>query len=360
MRTRLSFNSRPATLSTNIVLRLTGEGAVYVQCKTRPGLETRPDSHLATVIAQLVRFLVDTRTQRGSPDPIRVAAILAIADNAPRTLDHLEEGCRAFDNGGDWSEVVGRVAENQRNALDIFANHARVAWRAATGSDASDRDLVDLARLFRIRRFGVDTTSGDWREASNLVGSRLFGREDAGGPPTLALLNTVRQLIRSGAAADRAGLVRALRAAGHADTRAPGFDEDVEALRKYSKEECKRLARHTRLPIGESGIPLSRECLPSLNTAIRGGSLLVIGEPGAGKTGALVALAAQLVKEPHPSSSSRLSVWSVSPNFPIFATSYALRTTTYSMFWRHGPVSSQASSSSTRWTLPAVGRLRPS
>ena len=50
-----------------------------------------------------------------------------------------------------------------------------------------------------IRRFGVDSTSGDWREASNLVGSRLFGAEDAGQPPTLALLNTVRQLIRSGA-----------------------------------------------------------------------------------------------------------------------------------------------------------------
>ena len=235
----------------------------------------------------------------GSSDPIRVAAVLAVADDAPRTVDDLEEACRAFDNGGDWPEVFGRVAENQRNALTIFADHARVAWRTATGSDAGDRDFVDLARLFRIRHFGVDKTSGDWREASNLVGSRLFGREDAGGPPTLALLNTVRQLIRSGAAADRAGLVRALRAAGHADTRAPGFDEDVEALRKYSKEECERLVRHTRLPIGD-GIPLTRECLPSLNAAIGGGSLLVIGEPGAGKTGVLVALAAQLVTRAAP------------------------------------------------------------
>ena len=86
----------------------------------------------------------------------------------------------------------------------IFADHAHIAWRIATGSDAGDRDLVDLARLFRIRRFGVDKTSGDWREASNLIGARLFGREEVGGPPTLALLNIVRQLIQSGAAADRA------------------------------------------------------------------------------------------------------------------------------------------------------------
>jgi hypothetical protein len=106
-------------------------------------------------------------------------------------------------------------------------------------------------------------------------------------------------LIRSGAAADRPGLVRALRAAGHAETRAPGFDEDIAALRKYSREECERLARHTRLPIGD-GIPLTRDCLPSLSAAIGGGSLLVVGEPGAGKTGALVALATQLAGRTAP------------------------------------------------------------
>ena len=119
----------------DIVLRLTDGGAVHVQCKTRPSLGTAANSDLAKTIAQLVRFLVDTRARVGSPDPIRVAAVLAIADNAARTLDHLEEGCRAFDNGGDWREVVRRVAENQRNALKIFADHARVAWRATTGSD---------------------------------------------------------------------------------------------------------------------------------------------------------------------------------------------------------------------------------
>ncbi len=278
----------------DMVLRLTDGGTVYVQCKTRPGLEARADSDLGKTIAQLVRFLVHARARGASPDPTRVAAVLAIANDAPRSLDKLEEGCRNFDMGGQWQEVVDRVAENQRNALNIFANHVRGAWRATTGSEAADQDLVDLARLFRVRRFGEDLTSSDWREASNLIGSRLFGGEEAGGAPTLALLNVVRQLIRSGAAADRTGLVRALRTAGHADTCAPGFDDDVERLRKYSKEECERLARHTRLPIG-GGVPLNRRCLPALGAAVDDGSLLVIGEPGAGKTGVLVVLATRLV-----------------------------------------------------------------
>ena len=205
-------NSRPIELRfetgdalDDIFLSLTDGGTVYVQCKTRPGLETRADTDLAKTITQLVWFLVDARARGTSLDPVHVAAVLAIADNAPRTLDLLEEGCRTFDSGGEWLEVIGRVAEKQRNALSIFADHARGAWRAASGSDAVDRDLVDLARLFRIRRFGEDKTSSDWREASNLIGSRLFGREDAGGEPTLALLNTVRQMIRSGAPQIRPG-----------------------------------------------------------------------------------------------------------------------------------------------------------
>ena len=67
------------------------------------------DSDLAKTITLLVQFFVDARAHGTTPDSVRVAAVLAVAENAPRTIDSLEEGCRAFDNGGDWSEVVGRV-----------------------------------------------------------------------------------------------------------------------------------------------------------------------------------------------------------------------------------------------------------
>jgi hypothetical protein len=81
---------------------------------------------------------------------------------------------------------------------------------------------------------------------------------ESGGPPTLALLDIVRQLIRSGASADRAGLARALRSAGYSEARTPGFDADVAALRKYTRDECERLARHTVLEVDQR-VPVARE-----------------------------------------------------------------------------------------------------
>jgi hypothetical protein len=159
--------------------------------------------------------------------------------------------------------------------------------------------LVELAKLLRIRRFGADAASTDWREMTSVVGSRLYDGAEFGGPPTLALLDIVRQPIRSGAPADRAGLARALRSAGYPETRAPGFDADIVVLGKYTREECERLARHAVLE-ADQRVPVARECLPALKAAIDGGSLLVIGEPGAGKTGVLVTLANQIRQEPTP------------------------------------------------------------
>ena len=281
------------------VLRLADGGAIYFQCKTRPSLERGSDSALAKTIVQLVRFAAEQRSKNPAIDPTRIAAVLAIADNAPRSIDALDEACRNFDRGETWPAVVARVSGAQKDALAVFRDHVARAWKGEFGSDPSEDDLVDLARLFRIRRFGADAASADWREATSLVGSRLYAGADQGGAPTSALLEIVRQLIRSGAAADRNGLARALRSAGYPDRQAPGFDQDIDALRRYTNEECGRLARHTRLE-ADRRVPLARECLPALKAAIDGGSLLVIGEPGAGKTGVLVALAQEFLTQTAP------------------------------------------------------------
>jgi hypothetical protein len=137
------------------VLRLADGGAIYFQCKTRPSLERGPNSAIAKTIAQLVRFVAERKSRNSAIDPNRVAAVL----NAPRSMDALEESCRNFDRGGTWAAVVASVSDVQRNALTVFKEHAVRAWNAEFGADPSDNDPVELARLFRVRRFGVDAGS---------------------------------------------------------------------------------------------------------------------------------------------------------------------------------------------------------
>jgi len=262
-------------------------GALHIQCKTTANVGTGSDSPLAKTVGQLVQWVADAKSRGGLPDLNTNAAVLAVRANAPRTLDDLEAGCRAFDLGGSWAATRPQRNLAERTALGAFEEIATPSWTARRGTAPDDVDLVDLARIFRVRRFAMDEGDSDWREASRLLGYHLFGSELAGDAPLRDLKGIVRNLIGSGAPANREGLLRALRLLGHRDVGAPGFDADVARLRVVTNSELARLAIHGRLPLG-AGVPIAREIDAHLVSAIQAGSLLVIGEPGAGKTGSLV------------------------------------------------------------------------
>lgn len=262
-------------------------GALHIQSKTTANLGAAAGTPLAKTIGQLARWVADEKTADRLPDPTRNVALLAVRSDAPRTLDTLEAGCRAYDLGGEWSATRQHRNQAESEALGIFEAHAVPAWTAHRGTAPNENDLADLARIFRIVRFSMDAGDSDWREASRLLGRHLFGNDGAGDAALRDLKEIVRDLIRSGAPADRNGLLRALRGLGHNDIGAPQFEEDVVRLREVTADELERLAIHGRLPLGP-GVPIVRESDTPLIEAIRRGSILVIGEPGAGKTGALV------------------------------------------------------------------------
>ena len=263
-------------------------GSIKIQCKTTANLSTASNSPLSKTVSQLVRWIADAQAGDGIPDLNSNVAVLAVREESPRTLDDLEAGCRSFNLGGDWAETLRERNQKERTTLGKFQTIASVAWAEhCGGASPQESDLVDLARIFHIIRFSMDENDSDWREASRLLGRLLYGDEAAGDAPLRDLKSIIRDLIGSGAPADRSGLLRALRLRGHNDTGAPGFESDVATLREVTERELARLNKHGLLPIG-TGVPITRESDAPLVTAMQSGSLLVVGEPGVGKTGALV------------------------------------------------------------------------
>jgi len=263
---------------------------IDLQIKTSAGLSTRPKSPIGKTISQLVRFMIGARAAGVEIDPAKARAVLAVAANAPRSLEVLERGCRAFDLGGSWATTKAGRSLLEFNALDLFETHARVAWSTHSATPPTDDEFALMARLFRIVRFSMNEGEDNWREASRLLGARLYGSEAAGDAPLRALKGIIRDMIGSGATANRAGLLHELRRLGHDDVGAADYTADLKRLSAATEVELARLAGHTRLPIA-GGIPILRESDGPLGKAVDTGSLIVIGEPGAGKTGALVALA---------------------------------------------------------------------
>ncbi|EGG76129.1 hypothetical protein SXCC_03489 [Gluconacetobacter sp. SXCC-1] len=271
-------------------------GALHVQNKTSATLATGEQAPLTKTGAQLAEWIADAKAAGGAPDPTSNAAVLAVRSDAARTLDDLEAGCRAFDLGGDWAVTKGGRNGAQRRALDALETIVTKAWTAVRKVAPTADDLTDMARTFHVARFSMDEGDTDWREASTLLGRHLYGSDAAGEAPLRDLRGIMRELIGNGAPANRDGLLRALRRRGHIDVGAPRYDEDIGRLRSVTAAELDRLAVHGELPLA-GGITITRESDAPMVTAIKGGSLLVVGEPGAGKTGTLVHAAKSLIAE---------------------------------------------------------------
>lgn len=271
-------------------------GALHVQNKTSATLATGDKAPLAKTGAQLVDWMYEAKASGAAPDPTRSAAVLAVRADAARTLDDLEAGCRAFDLGGEWAITKAGRNAAQRTALSALETIVTAAWMAAHKVAPSAQDLTDMARSFHVARFAMDEGDADWREASTLLGRHLYGGDAAGDAPLRDLRGIMRDLVGSGAPADRDGLLRALRRRGHLDVGAPRYDGDIARLRSVTASELERLAVHGALPLA-GGVAIDRESDAPMLAAIKAGSILVVGEPGAGKTGALVHAARSLIAE---------------------------------------------------------------
>lgn len=294
---RLQFET--AQFLDDIQMDLSEGSSILVQCKTRPTLSAAPGGPLADTIAQLASLLIVRRREGTDPDPAKTAAVFAVAADASGSLNDLEEACRHFDLGATWAEATGRISSKQAAALQILEAAARDAWASLKAGEPTDMDLASLARLLHVVRFDVGDGGADRREAARLIGAKLLGNEGAGHAALASLEQAVNWMTRTGAPADRGALLQRMRAAGFVDTRSPGYDDDLKRLAAKTLSERQRLARHTRLATSRDA-PIPRRCMPALSEAIDGGSLLVIGEPGAGKTGVLVSHVERLAQGTAP------------------------------------------------------------
>jgi len=87
--------------------------------------------------------------------------------------------------------------------------------------------------------------------------------------------------------ADRPLLQQALLKVGLKLKAPRSYRSDIERLKEYSEETLKNLAYLAQIRAGSTLIKIHRQCTAALRNSAEDNSILVVGEPGAGKSGAL-------------------------------------------------------------------------
>jgi hypothetical protein len=280
---------------------LTSTGG-YVLAQAKHGLavvKKREDSDLASALDQFVRqFHLGVPVRPGDVDarraldPARDRLVLcvdstssaSIRQNLRVILDRLR------DFGPDSPYRDPSRNQKDRETFGTVLNHLRAAWKDAKGTEASDDDLLPLLRLIRVEELDFAAGTAHDREARDIL-QRSVLRDPAQAELAWGeLVQSCHGCIEAHSGADRAGLQELLLQRGLALQVPRSYRESVEKLRGFSDTNDALLEPFGRIQLGSREVRVSRRVTTAIAKGAEEGSLVVVGDPGAGKSAELEGL----------------------------------------------------------------------
>lgn len=288
---RITLLHFEAETPTDDILVKSDFGWLFVQAKSTLSLSKKSGSELAKVAKQFVRQWIACSEGNGDRDwnrPLRLERsrlVLAVESHAPKTITHdLRAGLATLRHARS-----APLPKDVDRAIQVFVQHLRAAWEAETGQDPSEDEIQSIARLATVVEFRFDGADGSFAES--LLANVLGEAADSGSAFTL-LSHHCQELMRHRLGCDMRGLRRDLAAKGIRLKAPPRYQDDVEKLLRWSRRVRERLRVHESIDVQDQSIRVERACSRVIVDAARANSLLLVGEPGAGKS-ALVSMSAE-------------------------------------------------------------------
>jgi hypothetical protein len=280
-------------------------GLIFTQSKRTITLSEKVDSDLASVFDQFVRqsMVWTSATAGASPwerkiDVTRDRLVLAVGSAAPKTitqtLRQVLDKLRALPTGHVLNQAAAN--EDETEALRIVTAHIKQAWKAARGLDPTDSELLDVLRLCHVAELRLEAGEGEELSCKNALRRTVLEStlqvDAAWGviQTHCATLAPVRSVVHA------ADMRRVLLGAGLKLKQPRSYADDIECLRSLSEGVLKRLSTHAHLERPRKA-HIKRDFEDLLASAAAQGHLLMVGEPGTGKSGAVHELARTLVEK---------------------------------------------------------------
>ncbi|MYI70143.1 MAG: ATP-binding protein, partial [Boseongicola sp. SB0673_bin_14] len=289
---RISFETMAPV--DDILVETSDGGFIAIQAKTNVSLSKDLGSPFGKTVSQFVRHWLVCRDGDGKLNwnrPLNPRVDRLVFAVGPKTSANVRVTLPAalrqyFQPGG------GQLNAGQQRAFDRFESCVQAAWAKATTDAYSAEVVQELAALIRVLSFDFDGSS---REAA-IETIKDVAQEPGDASGIFSGLETVSAELMAGrGAVDLQTARQKLLGRGFRLLAPPDFRADIARLKDHGAMIAETLKRHEEIKAADGkSISIVRECQDAVRDAALGGSLLIIGEPGAGKSGVLSALARDL------------------------------------------------------------------
>lgn len=286
----------------DIFVRTSSGGHVFLQAKRRLNLEHRSNSEFAHVIDQVVAQFAAAQGLFGEPtlgrlvDLDRDRFVVAIG---PRSSRHIKQALHSVVNRARLLTGSQRLSDcainaDERKALEVVLERIGHSYRTLLGREPDDCNKLQILRVTYLDVLDVEPGGASEREAKNLLRSSVLMDPTHADSAWDALVRETARYAVGRAGGDRTAIQQALLSRGIPVKSARSYRRDIERLAQLTTTTRQQLTDSSRILVGPAEVRIMRASTDALKTAVETTSIIVVGEPGAGKSGALFDLARAL------------------------------------------------------------------
>lgn len=268
----------------DIAVETSGQHSIFIQAKRGIQLSTTASSDLGKTMTQFAEQY-QRRTDGGLFDEFKDMHVLAVGETSSSQVSEVAAAVLDKLCSGASPETFNA---REHTAYTTVVDHLKRAWRENQGSEVDDATLTQLLKVIYIHKIEIIGTGTDAQRAKELLRSVILDQPDQAGAAWSALVAESVSLARQKGGVTYASLKKLLRdkAIGLKSTLA--FHKDIAQLQSFSDQTVSSLSRAASIPLSGTDIKVSRSVVDELYRLAKAGqSFVVVGEPGAGKSGAL-------------------------------------------------------------------------
>jgi hypothetical protein len=280
----------------DILVETDASGWIFAQIKTALSLSESLDSEFGKTVEQIVRqwrTCVAGAAEHGwdrNLVPGRDQMLIAVGPNASGTIT----GDLAAALASLQAPSAAALPQAQQQALDKLRALFAAAWQKIVGAAPSAEDVNSALRFLIVVQFDLD---GSDRVAAIETLAHVMEDANTATGAFAAIERACQSLMATRRGTDATDLRRNLARSGLRLRSAPTYQPDVERLRAYSARIQSHLSQYEETKVGDVQIKIERDCTIAAVDAARTASLVLVGEPGAGKSAVVSAAAEQLRSE---------------------------------------------------------------